>query len=210
MDTELLENEYVCLRYLDEESTNVNDRMNALERINSDLSVQVHELTQKLSNRNSNSSFPETINVKRDVIEEYRQSILELVTERDSLLLHISTMDSKSGHVKGNGTMKRMKSSPNFISHTNDDTINLENKAFYHSSEGLHSDLNVNKEKHILADNSSSITISTDCNNILSQFDANRNISFTDIKRPLIFESQNSWTYVDKRITVCFLPKKKI
>lgn len=211
MDTELLENEFVCLRYLDLENTDLHDRMNALERINSDLSLQVHELTQKLSDMKSHELFPENLGANnescRDAIEQYRQSILELVAERDHLLLHISLMNSNPGHATGSGTMKRMKSSPNFVSHANVDGFNLENKPFYQLPDTLKPDMHDIKEKRIMSDNDYS---SSDCNNILSQFDANRNISFTDIKRPLIFESHNSWTYVDKRITVCFLPKKKL
>jgi hypothetical protein len=104
--------------------------------------------------------------------------------------------------------MKKIKSAPNFSSNpTADTTYHLEDSSTYPSPEGVNS---TPFEENIFADHKVSTYLSKDCSDILSQFDANINISLSEIQRPFIFESRDSWTYVDKRITVCFLPKKKI
>jgi hypothetical protein len=197
--------EYVCEvnpettfpRYTESHNASLEERMNALEHINSDLSIKVYELNQRLSNRSRDESSDDQNKYLGNILEEYRKAILELISERENLLLHISM--TKSDVSVESRPIKRMKSSPNIsLNPKLDNNYQLQNNSIY-SSPGC-----VESESY----EEFSITSSKDCNNLLLQFDATRNVNFTEIKRPLIFKSLNSWTYIDKRITVSLLPRK--
>ena len=181
---------------MDSNNSLLEERIRALERINSDMSVQLYELNEKLRNQTHNEEKPS--NVSEDILEQYRHSILMIAAERDSLLLQLHHISP--GLNQNRTRIKKMKSTPNITSNNYSSCT--------HNQNFQEHQIPSPSETNFISSEFSNTMISNDCMNILSNFDIDRKISITDIKEPIIFESQNSWTYMDKRITVCFLPKK--